>query len=70
MKLYTVQYNNSTRDDAGEERDQDRLVRLDCGRHQGVQRQLRSTVPSIRIVTLPKGRDEMAAWLNERGVKV
>ena len=24
----------------------------------------------IKIVTLPKGREEMAAWLNERGVKV
>ena len=24
----------------------------------------------IRIVTLPKGREEMATWLNERRVKV
>ncbi len=66
MKLYTVQY----------ETKQELVVTpvtVWCASIADATKSYNDAVnhsPAIKIVTLPSGREEMAAFLNERGVKV
>lgn len=65
MKLYTVQY---VADDADKS-----AVTTWCASIADATKaynDAQTLKPAINIVTLPKGREEMAAWLNERAVKV
>ena len=69
MKLYTVQYNNSTRDEAGEVNVIKTVWCASIADATEAYNDNEKQAPTIRIVTLPKGREEMAAWLNERGIR-
>ena len=70
MKLYTVQYNETTDDRAGEVTVRKSVWCASIADATKAYNEAEAHQPSINIVTLPSGREEMAKFLNERKVTV
>jgi hypothetical protein len=66
MKLYTVQYA------AKDQQPGEKRKTIWCASISDATKaynEAEEYQPAINIVTLPSGREEMAKWLNERGIR-